>query len=64
MSIINQSVYCINNEVLNSNMQSKYCLKLFVSILSLSKETLKKPKGYLVHCHLAKQSCEKIIINI
>ena len=46
MSIINQLVYCINNEVLNSNIQSKYCVKLFVSILSLSKETLKKPKGY------------------
>ena len=46
MSIINQSVHFNNNKVLNSRVQSKCYIKSFVSMLSLIKETLKRPKGY------------------
>ena len=47
MSIINQSVHFKNNKVLNSRVQSKCCIKSFVSMLSLIKETLKRPKDCL-----------------
>ena len=46
MPIINQSVHFNNSKVLNSRIQSKCCVKSFVSMLSAIKETLKIPKGY------------------
>ena len=51
MSVINQSVYFNFNTVLNSRLQSKYCVKLFMLMLSLSKETFKKPKCHQVNCY-------------
>ena len=44
MSIINQSVHFNNSKVLNSRIQSKCCVKSFVSMLSPIKETLKNQK--------------------
>ena len=54
MSVINQSVHFNNSKVFNSRIQSKCCVKSFVSMLSPIKETLKKPKGHRVNCQLTR----------
>ena len=46
MPIINQSAHFNNSKVFNSRIQSKCCVKSFVSMLSPIKEALKIPKGH------------------
>ena len=64
MSIYNQSIHFKNNKVLNCRIQIKCCINSFVSMLSLIKKTLKRPKGYRVKFQLTKYNCKIIMIII